>query len=205
MDGGPGCPQRSRRSHHAEGPTRGSARKLLILTPALAQSSVLFADHTALGDAEPLSRVVAEFRTAAERVARDTEHPVFRGFPGGCCKLTSFMLTRFLNDRGFGKAIYVWGDPATKPGESDTHGRLHLNGLLIDVTGDQFPGRPGSVFIGAESSWHRQFPPLDPDSYDRYMTFSENFAATFASLYNSILDALPKAPVERNERDAGNE
>ena len=58
---------------------------------------------------DELIAAALEFRSAAELVARDTEDVVFQGFPDGCCKLTSLLLARFLYDRGFGKADYVWG------------------------------------------------------------------------------------------------
>jgi hypothetical protein len=139
---------------------------------------------------------VHEFRAAAERVSCDTEHAVFQHFPRGCCKLASFLLARFLYDRGFGKAAYVWGNRATKPGEIDTHGWLRLDGLLIDVTGDQFPDGPGPVFLAAESRWHRRFRPLEPFLYDKFMRFNEDFAAPFADLYKAILGALPGGTAE---------
>jgi hypothetical protein len=151
--------------------------------------------------ARSLTHAVREFRVAAEAMARATNHPVFQNFPRGCCKLASLLLARFLFDRGFGKADYVWGDRATAPAETDSHGWLRLRGLLIDVTGDQFRDGPGPVFLGEESSWHESFRPHDPFPYDSVMQFSEGYAEMFADLYAAMLAELTARAAERGGDD----
>ncbi|MNE82602.1 hypothetical protein D3C80_1793370 [compost metagenome] len=71
-----------------------------------------------------------------------------RGFPRGCCGVVSELLGDYLNAH-FGLAIeYVCGEQ-----DGASHAWLEHDGIVIDITGDQFDGRP-SVFLSAKDNWY---------------------------------------------------
>ena len=78
-------------------------------------------------------------------------------FPANSCKSTSMMFGLFLSTVvPQPRVTFVWGRRG-----AETHGWLHVDGMLVDLTGDQFPDGPDSVFVATvgESGWHKQFAP----------------------------------------------
>ena len=64
-------------------------------------------------------------------------------FPTRCCGVISELLGHYLNVSGF-KADFVCGAG---------HAWLECEGVVIDITGDQFEGRP-AVFVGDKDDWY---------------------------------------------------
>lgn len=112
-----------------------------------------------------LETFVYSFRKAIEDAKANNELGVFfREFPVGQCGNTSDMLAQYLIDNGIGPITYVngtyYGD-----GWDDrwAHTWLVVNGLVIDITGDQFKyhKEPLSydvpVYIGPMTDFYRLF------------------------------------------------
>lgn len=91
------------------------------------------------------SAVVAatRFRRAIEATR---PHPTsFGSFPTGACGAVCELLGDYLRDSGLGDWLYVMGLRATDNG--GTHAWLERDGILIDITGDQFPGVVEKVLV----------------------------------------------------------
>ena len=69
-------------------------------------------------------------------------------FPSGCCGVASELLGHYLNTQHGLKAEYICGER-----DGLTHAWLELDGVVIDITGDQFDGRP-PVFMAAKDEWY---------------------------------------------------
>ena len=97
-------------------------------------------------------RVTAtQFRSMLERTgAACFQH--FDEFPRGCCGDTCYLLATHLEATGFGRFIYRvgWRDGCS-------HAWLEQDGIIVDITADQFADGPGPVIVTNDSDWHRQF------------------------------------------------
>ena len=109
-------------------------------------------------------------RQEAERIRRGVEIAVqrrlmppllrdaFANFPRGCCGNVSDALAEHLN-RKFGIDAKVIC--ATKDGpHSQSHAWVVVDGLHVDITGDQNDGAP--VIVTREPLWTSEFPEQDP-------------------------------------------
>lgn len=98
-----------------------------------------------------ISGFATRFRNALTDVLSDLKYvpPPFAHFPRGSCGIASDMLGSILNEKLEAQALYI---SATHRIENTSHAWLHYDGIVIDVTGDQFPGRP-SVYVGQPDRW----------------------------------------------------
>ena len=76
----------------------------------------------------------------------------FPQFPRGACGDTCLLLARWLEQNGFGHWDIVSG---WRNGWS--HAWLQRDGLIIDVTADQFPDGQSPVVITDDATWHNLF------------------------------------------------
>jgi hypothetical protein len=97
-----------------------------------------------------LTDVATRFRSTLEKVLQTLQYipPPFKSFPFGSCGICSDMLGSILNGMWTGPALYVGASDQME----QSHAWLRYEDIVIDVTGDQFPGRP-PVFVGPPDSW----------------------------------------------------
>ncbi len=69
-------------------------------------------------------------------------------FPCGCCGVVSELLGDYFNTQLGLRVEYVCGEK-----DGGSHAWIELDGVVIDITSDQFEGRP-PVFIAAKDSWY---------------------------------------------------
>ena len=99
-----------------------------------------------------------QIRKHAERFRRCLEelHPklgiVFKSFPHGSCGDASNHLGEWLAEQGVSGLEYVCGELQER-----SHAWLEHDGLIIDITVDQFENSPGKVYVSEDRSFHRQF------------------------------------------------
>ncbi|EOE2121996.1 hypothetical protein ACKBNH_004267 [Vibrio vulnificus] len=79
-------------------------------------------------------------------------------FPKNACGCSSELLAEYLISKGVSGLVYVHG----KRGNV-SHGWLELEGLIIDITGDQFEDGVDAVYISQIRDFHDQFSPLSKD------------------------------------------
>jgi hypothetical protein len=102
-----------------------------------------------------------EVRRAAERFRRALEggglvSAGLQCFPRGACADSSDLLADYLRGLGLGE----WTLHRGRLGR-DSHAWLWSDGLIVDVTADQFEGISSSVLVTTDRSWHDLFE-LDP-------------------------------------------
>ena len=96
--------------------------------------------------------LATSFKLAVEIVVETGNVPMhIRGFPRGCCGIISEHMGDYLNTVGIGKFFYVCG---MKDGAS--HAWLEVDGLIVDITVDQFSGRP-SIYVDTPDAWYGEW------------------------------------------------
>ena len=92
------------------------------------------------------------FRSAVEVVVKTGNVPMhIQGFPRGCCGIISELMGDYFNRLDIGEFLYVCG---MKDGAS--HAWLEVGGLIVDITGDQFAGRPG-IYVDELDAWYSEW------------------------------------------------
>lgn len=72
-------------------------------------------------------------------------------FPNGSCGDTSELLGQYLSDSGLGVWSYRNG---TQLDPFFSHAWVERDGLIVDITADQFPDMPEPVPLTTDRSWH---------------------------------------------------
>lgn len=133
---------------------------------------------------EAITRLATEFRNLLATHPKDDLPVGFRYFPLGACGDASLVLGRFLRDQGFGSWRYMMGIR-----ENDTHAWLSRDGLIIDITADQYADFPhGPVFISSDVSWHEGFRTTDMYEAD-FDVYPGRTADELRSVYKKLLAA----------------
>lgn len=110
-------------------------------------------------------KLVFSFRNAIESAIENNEKgEFFRKFPTGQCGNTSDLLAQYLIDNGIGPITYVCG---TYYGysieENCSHAWLNVNGLVVDITCDQFKNYDEPlkcdipIYIGPMTEYYQLF------------------------------------------------
>lgn len=99
-----------------------------------------------------LNQLVCRYRTAVENVMKTAWVPEhLRDFPHGCCGTISELLGEHLNSLDIVEFYYVCGNK-----DGGSHAWLEVYGLVVDITADQFEGRP-AVYVGVKDAWYAEW------------------------------------------------
>lgn len=123
-----------------------------------------------------LENLVVAFRRAIERAKANNEQgEFFRKFPVGQCGNTSDMLAQYLIDNGISPITYVNGTYYGDYGDDmQAHTWLVVNGMLIDITGDQFKYHEKPlkydipVYIGPKTEYYELFEITPGGSHEHF-------------------------------------
>ncbi len=103
-------------------------------------------------ESDPIERAAWAFREALE--LGGLELSSLQYFPRGSCGDVCEMLGQYLLDLGLGRWLYR--DGQVYPNRFSSHGWLKLDGLIVDITADQFAEVDDPVIVSRVSPWHRQ-------------------------------------------------
>ncbi|SCX29957.1 hypothetical protein SAMN03159437_03303 [Pseudomonas sp. NFACC25] len=99
-----------------------------------------------------LNQLACRFRAAIENVMKTAWVPEnLRSFPHSCCGTISELLGEHLNSLDIGEFYYVCGDK-----DGGSHAWLEVYGLVVDITADQFEGRP-AVYVDVKDAWYAEW------------------------------------------------
>jgi len=139
---------------------------------------------------------VERLRVAAERFREGIEATNFgdlagnlKDFPRRCCHHAAKLLGLYLFEQGMG-CFQVVGGRRGRDG-TEEHVWLERDGVMVDITVDQFRDWPGSkVFVSTVSDWHSLWrraarPPVACDA-EYYGRIREHYDEE----YRRILEAL---------------
>jgi hypothetical protein len=77
-------------------------------------------------------------------------------FPVGACGDASILLGQFFADQGIGEWFYVNGERTTSSGQQ-SHAWIERDGLVVDITANQFVEIDDPVLVTGAKDWHLQF------------------------------------------------
>jgi len=99
---------------------------------------------------EVVTAAARRFRRAAEQGGLVSVG--LQAFPRGACGDTSELLGQYLRDSGLGVWTYCSGWFSHY-----SHAWLERDGLVVDITADQFTDTLPPVIVTLDRSWHAQF------------------------------------------------
>lgn len=107
---------------------------------------------------------------------------LLNAFPIGCCEFSSYLLAKFLIEKiGVSSLKIVTGENRFK--KSQRHIWLKFGEVDIDITANQFPSTDRTVFVDANSDWHKRFSIIDVEIPNPQLT-QLNDEARSALLYD---------------------
>lgn len=105
-----------------------------------------------------LIRIVRQFRHAIKQSRVRQMDPCFLRFPTGSCGDASELLARYLVEKGFLEVHVVNGERFLREKETyESHSWVEVDGVIVDITADQFGDMAESVVVTTDRIWHSQF------------------------------------------------
>jgi hypothetical protein len=139
-------------------------------------------------DIEIIRKLATAFRDAIEGCDRGALGISFQHFPAGSCGDVVPLLGTFLQDQGTGIFSYVLGMRGEAPNQQ-SHAWLERDGVIVDITADQFEEMTERVIVTKQSAWHQSFEQKVPHIAD-YRVFDRLAAAELAAKYHAILEKM---------------
>lgn len=141
--------------------------------------------------AEAIRAAAGRFRAAIQRCPRHLLPVTLHAFPRGACGDATILLGEFLAAEGFGTFDYVAGERFGPHYQS--HAWLERDGLIVDITADQFAGAKEPVIVSRENRWHRRFrrDVRHPARIDVYT--DSHTSAMLRTVYAAIRSVLGKS------------
>lgn len=138
-------------------------------------------------DTEQIQRLASVFRTAIMQCPRSDLFS-FRNFPRGSCGDTSILLGQYLYEQGQGIWTYASGERVSDDFQS--HAWLEKDGLIVDITADQFDDIDEPVIVTHDGSWHKQFELPEPQNPALISSYDERTQRLLSAIYTRIQAVL---------------
>ena len=104
-------------------------------------------------DLTRVTSLAVRFRTAIEKCDPSRLPIGFQKFPRGNCGDAALLLGTFLKET----FTYVVGERGKKGRTWRSHAWLEADGVIVDITADQFPEIAEPVIVTMHSVWHKKF------------------------------------------------
>lgn len=105
-----------------------------------------------MNEKDRIKSLAVKFRKAILKTPIDKLPITCKFFPRGACGDASLLLATHLTNSGYGKFVYVTG---RRNGQQHTW--LEKNGLIIDITADQFGEVIEEVIVTTDRTFHDKF------------------------------------------------
>jgi hypothetical protein len=113
---------------------------------------------------------------------------IVANFPKDVCGAVCFLLGHYLRTNGFPGAEYVNG---IRPADGRSHAWIETGGIIVDITGDQFPEIADEVLVTTDDTWHCQFSHQPGRRLADFLIYGEDTPHGLA--YGPIARHLPPA------------
>ena len=133
---------------------------------------------------EELSKLAHVFRQAIELCDRSQLPISFQSFPRGSCGDTCDLLAKWLEENGQTGFYYVCGWR-----QGGSHAWLERDGIILDITADQFVDMKQSVIVTDDPTWHETFGNLQRH-YADFETYNSHTVAVLRMAYSHIRAAI---------------
>ncbi len=126
------------------------------------------------------------FRAAILRCPR-SDLPTLKNFPHGSCGDASILLGQYLLDHSLGLWEYIGGE---REQDLHSHAWLERDGLIVDITADQFDDIDEPVITTHDRGWHAQFVHPEPRHPARIADYDPGTQNWLLPIYKRMQDAL---------------
>jgi hypothetical protein len=137
-------------------------------------------------DAAQVREAATALRTAILRCPR-SDLPTLKNFPHSACGDASILLGQYLFDHSLGLWEYA-GDEREL--DLHSHAWLERDGLIIDITADQFDDVDEPIIVTHDRAWHAQFAHPEPRHQARISDYDPGTQNWLWPIYKRIQDAL---------------
>ena len=138
-----------------------------------------------------LTKIAKAFREAFETIGRSYGFGFFPSFPEGCCTWASIFVGNFLIEE-YGLCPLRTHSDSLHSGIS--HEWVLLEGIIIDITADQFDDSAGSVIVKKESAWHKKLKVSEISYYSQVSKYDNPHEPHKVSdIYKSIKSRVLKS------------
>ena len=137
-----------------------------------------------------LHDIATRFREALESLPNHELPVTLQNFPCGSCGDATLLLGTYLIEQGFPPFSYMLGERGERLEENWTsHAWLEREGIIIDITADQFLDKEDKVLIVQDSAWHALFCSEIRHVAD-YRIFERHMVAGLDRAYQKICSRL---------------
>lgn len=139
--------------------------------------------------ADRIRDCAARVRAALESLTPE-ELPIgLKSFPRGACGDACLILGAALRDGGLGNFRYVCG-LTHKDGGNESHAWLVGEGLIVDITADQFEDGMPAVYVETGSNWHERWGEVEEPGPADYRLWSGLTLHELHKVYETIKPQL---------------
>jgi hypothetical protein len=117
-------------------------------------------------------------------------------FPRGACGDTCPLLGQYLADCGLGEWQYMSGERLDSHGDMESHAWIEQDGLIVDITADQFPEIDEPVLVSWDRQWHDTFDDAATLNQARLDVYDLDTVQVLESIYERVLQQLDSDPGE---------
>ena len=120
----------------------------------------------------------------------------FNRFPEACCGDSVLILGAFLKEQGFGTFFRVGGKRGVRNVSMDnwcSHAWAKKDGVIVDITSDQFSDFPGKFVIEGVSAFHDTFNQEGEVQPASFLGYDENTRNRFDRVYQLIMNRYETA------------
>ncbi len=135
---------------------------------------------------ERLRELATRFRAALLACDRNSLSITLRNFPNGACGDASYLLAKYLKQKGCGQFDYVLGE---RRKDQHSHAWLEQDGIIVDITANQFDNQVKEVLVTSDRSWHQQFEENGRHVAD-FERFDKHTLLDLGASYNQVLKQI---------------
>lgn len=138
-----------------------------------------------------VTSVAKLFRAAIQQC----DHSELIGFPAGCCGQACQLLGTYFLANGISGfrcvegSLGKWFSP-DEPPTAPSHAWLERDGLIVDITADQYDGIDEAVIVSKTSDWHERFQEDRSTPADFRDENDPKALASWNSMYDAILSNI---------------
>jgi len=145
-----------------------------------------------------LIQLATSFRTAIMESDPKVLIITLRNFPRGACGDATLLLAKYLEENKCNHFEYICGKK-----EHQTHAWLERDGLIIDITADQFNNQNSPVIVSKDHTWHLQFEVESRRIADFVALYDQHTVSSLSKSYKAIIKTINSRAEQNAQRRQG--
>ena len=152
---------------------------------------------------EPTERRVGDLRIVATRFRMAIEQcdpkqltEGMEKFPTGSCGDAVLLLGTYLSAQGLGSFVYVAAWRRQRDGGKQSHAWLESDGIIIDITADQFSDVSEKIIVTRKSLWHQTFAEEKKVSSADFRAYDPHTISSLKRVYARVLEKMKRSAVQ---------